>query len=151
VERLRRRIRGWLVHGPLHLSDRQLSDQTPAWSRSWLPAGPPSSAGRCRPPRCCSSSSAADTAPGPTPVALSEFIPAPEPGHNLEDLIVVPELIAGLPAEERRAVLLYFFAGLRQQEIADRIGHSQMHVSRLLKRTLTTMRNELLSGPPGAA
>jgi RNA polymerase sigma factor (sigma-70 family) len=77
--------------------------------------------------------------------------PRPEPGHNLEDLIVVPELIAGLPAEERRAVLLYFFAGLRQQEIADRIGHSQMHVSRLLKRTLTTMRNELLSGPPGAA
>jgi RNA polymerase sigma-B factor len=85
----------------------------------------------------------------PGAVALSEFIPDPEPRHDLEDLILLPELIARLPTDERQAVLLYFFAGLRQQEIADRIGHSQMHVSRLLKRALTAMRDELLSGPPG--
>jgi RNA polymerase sigma-B factor len=42
--------------------------------------------------------------------------------------------------------VLYFFIGLTQSEIADRIGHSQMHVSRLLRRALPKMRREL-SGP----
>ena len=42
--------------------------------------------------------------------------------------------------------MLYFFIGLTQSEIADRIGHSQMHVSRLLRRALPKMRREL-SGP----
>jgi RNA polymerase sigma-B factor len=79
--------------------------------------------------------------------ALREFVPAEEPRHDLEDLILLPGLIAELPAAEREAVLLYFFAGLKQREIADRIGHSQMHVSRLLQRALTRMRRELLSGP----
>ena len=36
-----------------------------------------------------------------------------------------------------------FFEGLTQSEIAARIGISQMHVSRLLRRALVTMRGRL--------
>ena len=38
---------------------------------------------------------------------------------------------------------LRFFDGLTQSEIAARIGISQMHVSRLLRRALVTMRGRL--------
>ena len=84
---------------------------------------------------------------GSSAAALGELVPAAAPGHELEDLILLPGLIAALPAAEREAVVLYFFTGLTQYQIADRIGHSQMHVSRLLRRALTKMRRELLSSP----
>jgi len=48
-----------------------------------------------------------------------------------------------LPERERSIVLLRFFEGLTQREIADRIGISQMHVSRLLRRSIESMRAEL--------
>jgi RNA polymerase sigma-B factor len=78
--------------------------------------------------------------------ALGELVPAAAPGYELEDLILLPGLVAALPAAEREAVVLYFFGGLTQYEIAERISHSQMHVSRLLRRALTKLRREL-SGP----
>ena len=36
-----------------------------------------------------------------------------------------------------------FFEGLTQREIADRVGVSQMHVSRLLRRSIARMQGEL--------
>jgi RNA polymerase sigma-B factor len=48
-----------------------------------------------------------------------------------------------LPERERRIILLRFFEGLTQREIADRIGISQMHVSRLLRRSVERMRLQL--------
>jgi RNA polymerase sigma-B factor len=42
---------------------------------------------------------------------------------------------------------LRFFAGLTQSEIAQQVGLSQMHVSRLLSRTLARLREELPSEP----
>jgi RNA polymerase sigma-B factor len=36
-----------------------------------------------------------------------------------------------------------FFQNMTQSQIAERIGVSQMHVSRLLSRTLATLRTEL--------
>jgi RNA polymerase sigma-B factor len=48
-----------------------------------------------------------------------------------------------LPPRERQIVLLRFFEGLTQREIADRVGISQMHVSRLLRRSIERMRNQL--------
>jgi RNA polymerase sigma-B factor len=51
-----------------------------------------------------------------------------------------------LSDRERRIVLLRFFAGLTQREIAERIGISQMHVSRLLRRALERM-SETLEAP----
>jgi RNA polymerase sigma-B factor len=52
------------------------------------------------------------------------------------------ELLAGLPARERRIVYLRFFEGLTQSEIATEVGISQMHVSRLLAKSLDSLRRE---------
>jgi RNA polymerase sigma-B factor len=52
---------------------------------------------------------------------------------------LAPEM-ARLPERERNILYLRFFKGLTQSEIADRLGISQMHVSRLLGRTLMKLR-----------
>ena len=52
-------------------------------------------------------------------------------------------LLAAMPDRERQILLLRFFGGLTQTEIAAQIGISQMHVSRLLTRTLTRLRRQL--------
>ena len=51
--------------------------------------------------------------------------------------------MAKLPERERKIVYLRFFKGLTQSEIASRLGISQMHVSRLLTRTLAQLREAL--------
>ncbi len=50
-----------------------------------------------------------------------------------------------LPAREQRIVLLRFYHNLTQTEIAQRVGVSQMHVSRLLTRSLAALREQLLT------
>ena len=50
--------------------------------------------------------------------------------------VLVEAGLAALDERERRIVELRFFDGLTQSEIAARIGISQMHVSRLLRRAL---------------
>lgn len=55
-------------------------------------------------------------------------------------------LLASMPERERRILLLRFFGGLTQTEIAAQVGLSQMHVSRLLSRTLTRLRRQLDAG-----
>ena len=49
-------------------------------------------------------------------------------------------LIAQLPEREQTILHLRFFEGLTQSEIAGRLGISQMHVSRLLARSLAQLR-----------
>jgi RNA polymerase sigma-B factor len=49
-------------------------------------------------------------------------------------------LLARLPARQRLIIQLRFAEGLTQSEIADRVGLSQMHVSRLLARSLDVLR-----------
>jgi RNA polymerase sigma-B factor len=49
-------------------------------------------------------------------------------------------LLAALPSRERRILALRFFHGMTQSEIAAEIGVSQMHVSRLLAKSLATLR-----------
>ena len=56
-------------------------------------------------------------------------------------------LLDELPERERMIVMLRFFGELTQTQIAERIGISQMHVSRLLSRTLTQLRARLLDHP----
>lgn len=53
----------------------------------------------------------------------------------------VRPLIAALPERERTVISLRFFDELTQTEIAERIGCSQMHVSRLLAKALQTLRS----------
>jgi len=52
-------------------------------------------------------------------------------------------LIARLPVREQRIIAMRFFGNLTQTQIAERLGISQMHVSRLLAHALTFLRSEL--------
>ncbi|MBX6387680.1 MAG: SigB/SigF/SigG family RNA polymerase sigma factor [Frankia sp.] len=53
-------------------------------------------------------------------------------------------LLEKLPAREKRILLLRFFGNMTQSQIATELGISQMHVSRLLARTLAQLRRGLL-------
>jgi RNA polymerase sigma-B factor len=57
--------------------------------------------------------------------------------------VLLAPAMAKLTERERRIVGYRFFANMTQSEIADRIGVSQMHISRLLARALATLREEL--------
>lgn len=50
---------------------------------------------------------------------------------------------SALARREQEILRLRFFEGLTQREIADRVGISQMHVSRLIRRSLELMREQL--------
>ena len=52
-------------------------------------------------------------------------------------------LLDGLGEREKKILLLRFFKNMTQSQIAEEIGVSQMHVSRLLSRTLTHLRTSL--------
>jgi RNA polymerase sigma-B factor len=52
-----------------------------------------------------------------------------------------------LPERERTILMLRFFGNKTQTQIADQVGLSQMHVSRLLARSLATLREELADEP----
>jgi RNA polymerase sigma-B factor len=54
-------------------------------------------------------------------------------------------LLEKLPAREKKILMLRFFGGMTQSQIANELGISQMHVSRLLARTLAQLREGLLS------
>lgn len=54
-------------------------------------------------------------------------------------------LLEQLPPREKRILLLRFFGNMTQSQIAAELGISQMHVSRLLARTLTQLREGLTS------
>ncbi|WP_163547132.1 RNA polymerase sigma factor SigF [Candidatus Frankia nodulisporulans] len=53
-------------------------------------------------------------------------------------------LLEKLPPREKRILLLRFFGNMTQSQIATELGISQMHVSRLLARTLAQLRRGLL-------
>jgi RNA polymerase sigma-B factor len=55
----------------------------------------------------------------------------------------VAPLLDALPERERRIVFLRFFREMTQTEIADELGISQMHVSRLLAQTLERLHRSL--------
>jgi RNA polymerase sigma-B factor len=55
----------------------------------------------------------------------------------------IKPLLDRLDAREKRILLLRFFKNMTQSQIAEEIGVSQMHVSRLLTRTLEQLRTSL--------
>lgn len=62
--------------------------------------------------------------------------------------------IEDLPERERTILRLRFFENMTQTEIGERVGISQMHVSRLLAQTLSDLRGHLFADsdrPPGSA
>ncbi|QCH23968.1 SigB/SigF/SigG family RNA polymerase sigma factor [Mycobacteroides salmoniphilum] len=71
---------------------------------------------------------------------LGDNDPALEHVTNRE---AVRPLLAGLPPRERIVLELRFFKGMTQSQIAEQIGVSQMHVSRILSDTLRYLREQL--------
>jgi RNA polymerase sigma-B factor len=57
-----------------------------------------------------------------------------------DDRMLVRQLLSTLPERERTIVELRFYAGLSQSEIAELVGVSQVHVSRLLRSSLAALQ-----------
>lgn len=66
--------------------------------------------------------------------------PEQRPDHLVERKLLAATLVAKLSERERAIVGMRFGQGLTQSQIAERIGVSQMQVSRLLTRALASMR-----------
>jgi RNA polymerase sigma-B factor len=65
------------------------------------------------------------------------------PIDGLEDKILLQEAMDGLKDQQQQILKLRFNEGKTQTEIAEQIGVSQMHVSRLLRRALDDLRRGL--------
>ncbi len=70
-----------------------------------------------------------------------------------EDRVVLAPGFKVLDERERAILHLRFFEGLTQSQIAQQVGISQMHVSRLIRRSLEKIRDEIAAGDfdPGRA
>lgn len=64
---------------------------------------------------------------------------------GLEDRASLAAALSELTQQEQKILYLRFFKGLTQTEIADELNISQMHVSRLLRRTLQILRQKMLT------
>ncbi len=59
---------------------------------------------------------------------------------DAENRLVLEGLLSALPMREQLMLHLRFYDGMTQSQIADRLGISQMHVSRLLNKSLRILR-----------
>ncbi|ANY07842.1 SigB/SigF/SigG family RNA polymerase sigma factor [Pseudonocardia sp. HH130630-07] len=91
---------------------------------------------------------AADTPLGAIVGALDTDLDAVDARESLRPAL------QSLPERERTILMLRFFGNQTQTQIAAQVGLSQMHVSRLLARSLATLRARLAAGalddPAGA-
>jgi RNA polymerase sigma-B factor len=62
---------------------------------------------------------------------------------RIENREALRPLLASLPERERTVLVLRFFESMTQTQIAERVGISQMHVSRLLAKSLARLRDQL--------
>ena len=73
-----------------------------------------------------------------------ESIGTEEPQYEIsEDWAVLAPGLKALDDREKAILHLRFFEGLTQSQIAQQIGISQMHVSRLIRRALQKIRDEV--------
>jgi RNA polymerase sigma-B factor len=73
-----------------------------------------------------------------------ESLGVDEPQYEIsEDRAVLAPGFRVLDARERTILHLRFFEGLTQSQIAQKVGISQMHVSRLIRRALDKIREEI--------
>ncbi len=63
--------------------------------------------------------------------------------ERTDDRTSLEPALAGLPRREQDILRMRFEEGLTQTQIADEVGISQMHVSRLIRRSLDRMRDQL--------
>lgn len=74
----------------------------------------------------------------------SEWVGDEDAGYELiEDKLALEGVLPQLDERERLVLQLRFVEDMTQSQIAEKIGHSQMHVSRILRRTLERIRDEV--------
>ncbi|BCL17707.1 SigB/SigF/SigG family RNA polymerase sigma factor [Micromonospora sagamiensis] len=84
--------------------------------------------------------------PGTDDLTVVDRIGAVDPGFaRVDDRLALSLLVAALPQRERRILAMRFHGHLTQEQIADEVGLSQMHVSRLLTRSLARLRARMPS------
>jgi len=86
-----------------------------------------------------------DTSPGGNDddETWAQSVGAEDPGYDLVEYgATLAPAMKVLPERERLILHMRFAQDMTQSEIADRIGISQMHVSRLIRKALETMRKE---------
>jgi RNA polymerase sigma-B factor len=85
---------------------------------------------------------------GADDVELGDLLGAEDPDLALVDTrAALASAMEVLRPREQQIIALRFFGNLGQAQIAQRIGISQMHVSRLLTRSLAAMRRHLTAEP----
>ncbi|MFF5314687.1 RNA polymerase sigma factor SigF [Streptomyces massasporeus] len=78
--------------------------------------------------------------------ALADFIGADDRALELvEDFHALAPMIAALDERDRQIIQMRFAEELTQAQIGERLGVSQMHVSRLLSRCLARLREGMLT------
>ncbi|MEV0181731.1 SigB/SigF/SigG family RNA polymerase sigma factor [Streptomyces sp. NPDC050625] len=93
----------------------------------------------------------ADEDDSDTPGPMARRLATSEPSYELvEDYASLKPLIAGLGDRDRLILSLRFGEELTQAQIGERLGLSQMHISRLLKRILSDLRAGLVDDGPTA-
>lgn len=60
-----------------------------------------------------------------------------------DDRLIIEEALQGFSPREREVIELRFLKGMTQIEIAEKLGISQVQVSRLLRRTLKKIQNKI--------
>ncbi|PNG19563.1 RNA polymerase sigma factor SigF [Streptomyces cahuitamycinicus] len=95
---------------------------------------------------CFSALSLEAEMPGTDGYALGDAIGGPDPAFDtVVDRVAVRPCLEALPERERIILYLRFFKGMTQSRIAEQLGISQMHVSRLLSSCFTHLREELMA------
>lgn len=85
--------------------------------------------------------------PGADGSTLVDTLGTDDPGMDLVvDREAVRPRLRNLPEREREILYLRFFGEMTQCQIASTMGISQMHVSRLISRTCSRLRTEIMAG-----
>jgi RNA polymerase sigma-B factor len=93
-----------------------------------------------------------------TALSLDAELPGSEDGYSLSDALGSPDpaldtvidreavkpRLQALPERERAILYMRFFSDMTQSRIADELGISQMHVSRLISRCCNRLRDQVM-------
>lgn len=93
----------------------------------------------------------AEPATGDDGWSLADTLGAPDTSYDVVvDREAAKESLRRLPERERAILYMRFFEDMTQSRIADLLGISQMHVSRLISRSCARVRDEALGRRQGA-
>jgi RNA polymerase sigma-B factor len=92
----------------------------------------------------------AELSTGEDGYSLADTLGATDTSYDVVvDREAAKEGLRRLPERERAILYMRFFEDMTQSRIADRLGISQMHVSRLISRSCARVRDEVLGRRPG--